>query len=144
MHCRCQYTEKLLAVSRLCITCRSYLSQTRNPEEYAIKDLQSNGHYVLLCWCGDWALNRVDKSRIEKTDMKLFRQVAGYILQHEISSLAIPNVLRIFCIGRISQTEIRNCNEHFAQIYPCRSARQALTLSLRVGGRPRKRWEDDL
>jgi hypothetical protein len=44
---------------------------------------------VLLYGCENWALNRVDRRKIETTEMKSLRRVAGFTLRDEVRNSAI-------------------------------------------------------
>jgi hypothetical protein len=44
---------------------------------------------VLLYGCVNWALNRVDRRKIETAKMKFLRRVAGYTLRDEESNTII-------------------------------------------------------
>jgi hypothetical protein len=44
---------------------------------------------VLLYGCENWALNRVDRRKIETAEMKFLRRVAGYSLRDEVRNTTI-------------------------------------------------------
>jgi hypothetical protein len=62
---------------------------------------------VLLYGCENWALNRVDRRKIETAEMKCLRRVAGFTLRDEVRNTATREELQIFNIGeRIKSLKI--------------------------------------
>jgi hypothetical protein len=54
---------------------------------------------TLLHECNTWVLNRSDKRKIEKVEMRFLRHDTGYTRRDEISNLTIRSELQIFNIN---------------------------------------------
>jgi hypothetical protein len=52
----------------------------------------------------NWALNRVDRRKIETAEMKFLRRVTGYTLRDEVRNSTIRGELQIFNIGERIQS----------------------------------------
>jgi hypothetical protein len=53
---------------------------------------------VLLYGCENWALNRVDRRKIETAETKFLRRVVGFTLRDEVRNTATREELQIFNI----------------------------------------------
>jgi hypothetical protein len=99
---------------------------------------------VLLYGCENWALNRVDRRKIESTEMKFLRRVAGYTLRDEVRYATKREELQIFNIdGRILSRKIE-WHEHLSRMEQQRIAQQVMfykPIGYRDIGRPRRRCE---
>jgi hypothetical protein len=100
---------------------------------------------VLLYDCENWALNRVDRRKIETAEMKFLRRVAGYTLRDEVRNTTIREELQIFNTGERIQSRQIEWHEHLSQMEQQRIAQEVMfykLISYRDTGRPRRRWED--
>jgi hypothetical protein len=80
------------------------------------KDTQLKFYKVMavpvLYGCENWALNRVDRRKIETAEMKFLRRVAVYTLRDEVRNTAIREELQIFNVGERIQSRKIEWHEH--------------------------------
>jgi hypothetical protein len=95
--------------------------------------------------CENWALNRVDRRKIETAEIKFLRRVAGYTLRDEVRNTIIRKELQIFNIGERVQSRKIKWHEHLSRMEQQGIAQQIMfyrPIGYRDIGRPRRRWED--
>jgi hypothetical protein len=76
---------------------RTLINKTRKYTQ--LKFYKAMAVPVLLYGCENWALNRVDRKKIETAEMKFSRRVAGFTLRDEVRNTAIREELQIFNTG---------------------------------------------
>jgi hypothetical protein len=81
---------------------------------------------VLVYGCENWALNRVDRRKIENVEMKFLRRVAGYTLRDEVRYTAIREELQIFNTGERIQSRKIEWHEHLSRMEQQRIAQQVM------------------
>jgi hypothetical protein len=119
---------------------RTLINKTR-------KDTQLKFHKVmavpvLLHGCENWALNRVDRRKIETAEMKFLRRVAGYTVRDEVRNTTVREELQIFNIGERIQSRKIEWHEHLSRMEQQRIAQQVVfykPIGYRDIGCPRRR-----
>jgi hypothetical protein len=71
---------------------------------------------VLLYGCENWALNRVDRRKIETAEIKFLRRVAGYNLRDEVRNSTTREELQIFNTGERIQSRKIEWHEHLSRM----------------------------
>jgi hypothetical protein len=91
-------------------------------------------------------MNRSDKMKIETTEMRFLRHVAGYTRRDEISNLTIRSELQIFNINDKIKDKKKECHDHIQRMDPFRVDHKTVEykpIGHRDVGRLKGRWEDD-
>jgi hypothetical protein len=63
-----------------------------------------------------WTINRSDKKKIESTEMKFLRSVAGYTLLDQKRSTDIRSELKILNLTEIIEKQKENWHEHILRM----------------------------
>jgi hypothetical protein len=103
---------------------------------------------TVLYGCETWALNRSDKRKIETTEIKFLRRVAGFSRKDKISNLTIRSELKIFNINDKITNKKKEWHYHIQLMDPytrriVHKAAEYKSIRHRNVGRPKRRWKDD-
>lgn len=102
---------------------------------------------LLTYGCENWTLNRNNKRKLESSEMKFLRSVAGLTLLDKQKNVDIRNRLQIYNLYERVQAQKQNWYEHIERMEHYRLPKILLNYKptgRRSVGRPRTRWIDDI
>lgn len=141
---KCEIQEKLNKFNNFCGTIRRTLGK-KVRKETLMKYYKVMAIPSLLYGCESWVLKKNEERRIEASEMKFLRYVAGYTLLDKKRNEDIRKELKIDSIIQLIKEYQHNWKEHVNRMPTTSITRAAMNYNpsgRRSLGRPAKRWRD--
>ena len=130
----------------MCGTIRRTL-KNKTLQETQMKFYKTLAVPVITYGCENWSLNRTEKRKIESSEMKFLRSVAGFTLLDQQKSEDIRRQLNIFKLDERMKQQKQDWHNHIKRMNEHRLPNLLLNykpIGRRNVGRPLIRWLDDI
>lgn len=138
--------NKMSKFQQMCGTIRRTL-KNKTQRSTQLKFYTSLAVPILTYGSENWSINRATKKKIETSEMKFLRSVAGLTLLDHQRNEHIRQQLNIFNLTEIIQRQKHNWFQHIRRMNDDRLPKVILNYEPRGHrnvGRPRTRWLDDI